>query len=117
MKGADFFRICHKGLLFHAGLCAQGSGYIVEVPYFITLVGSKGYRRFFFCLYISMPAAFAAIESGPCSGFLKNAAALYIPWSQARPDCIVSASRSWGGSSLPLASALRNIPKQAVLLK
>ena len=89
----------------------------MQIPYLITLICGKGYRCFFFCLDISVPAAFAAVEGGPCSGFLKNAAALHIPWGQASPACIISASLSWGGSSLPLASALRNIPKQAVLLK
>jgi hypothetical protein len=89
----------------------------VQIPYLITLICGKGYRCFFFCLDISVPAAFAAVEGGPCPSFFKNAAALDIPWCQASPACIISASLSWGGSSLPLASALRNIPKQAVLLK
>jgi hypothetical protein len=89
----------------------------VQIPHFVTLVSGESDGRFFFCLDISVPAAFAAVEGGPCSGFFKNAAALYIPWGQASPACIISASLSWGGSSLPRASALRNIPKQAVLLK
>lgn len=110
-------RLCHKGLLLHSRLRAQGSGYIMEIPHFVTLVGGKSNGCFFFCLDISVPAAFTAIEGRPCSGFFKNAAALHIPWGQASPACIIRASLSWGGSSLPRASALLSIPKQAVLLK
>ena len=89
----------------------------MQIPHFITLVGGESNGYSFFCLNISVPTAFTTIEGGPCSGFFKNAAALYIPWGQASPACIIRASFSWGGSSLPRASALRKIPKQAVLLK
>lgn len=56
-------------------------------------------------------------RSGATCHFRRSGAHHYIPWGQASPACIIRASFSWGGSSLPRASALRNIPKQAVLLK
>ena len=62
-------RLCHKGLLFHTRLGAQGPGYILEVPHFITLVGGKSNGCFFFCLDISVPAAFTAVEGGPWMPF------------------------------------------------
>ena len=36
-----------KGLLLHTRLSAQRSGYIVQVPHLIALVGSEGYISFF----------------------------------------------------------------------
>lgn len=95
----------------------------MQVYHFISLIDMKAadcmniFRFHFFCLYISMPAAPATIKRGPCAALPKNTAALHIPWRQASPACINSASFSWSGSSLPRASARRSIPKQAVLLK
>ena len=77
----------HKGLLFHPRLGAQGRGHITEIPHLISLVGGKGCASCFLCI------------------------------QTVRPACISSASLSWGGSALPLASARLKIPKQAVLLK
>ena len=37
----------NKGLLLHSRLSAQRSGYIVQVPHLIALVGSEGYISFF----------------------------------------------------------------------
>ena len=113
------FLLRDKGLHLHIAGGKQSAGNAAQINGFLSLIDvkSKNFLCFFLCFYISMPAPFAAIQGGPCAAFLKDAAALHIPGRQASPAWSISASLSWGGSSLPLASALRSIPRQAVLLK
>ena len=35
----------NEGLLFHSRLCSQSSGYVVEVPHLVPLVGGESSRR------------------------------------------------------------------------
>jgi hypothetical protein len=86
--------------LFHTRLRAQGTSDVVQVTYLVPLIGGKGYGSIFICFDILVVSFCVAVL-----------------WSQASPAWISSASLSWGGSSLPRASARRRIPKQAVLLK
>ena len=113
----------HKGLLLHSGLGAEGGGYIMQIPHLIPLVGGKGYGLSEESLHLHIGRSHqCAGDPLEVNGLLplidmegKDLGSIYS--SGSAPAWSSKALLSCGGSALPLALALRRIPKQAGLLK
>ena len=81
------FLLRDKGLHLHIAGGKQGAGNTAQINGFLSLINvkSKNFICFFLCFYISMPAAFAAVQGGPCAAFLKKCGGSAHPRASGKP--------------------------------